>query len=401
MKKWFNNIVSIFISAVILCTTVFPVHATNINQENSIDALDILVAAYKVLDSEIDSVWDEITDIKSFSPLYDYTGEKIIAYYVGFVPSGYVIVNNNKNNPVVLEFSQSDATMIEDMLVENKNICYTGSLEYSDISTLSLSTRNSSAKNFSHADMFYDMLSVSDYSVASSVSNIKNEIINMSGSVIGSVNSIEKLTPQNSRSSYTKEELRDIYEMIHWDDLPSGTIDRGYVTGYSQCTWGTDTDFTFLTDDNGNDVRNHCTSVAAFNIITYYMESLNESDLYINDDRDDTFLDIYNRLGAGPVLLSGMNSGLIDYVDDLNIGLSYEYSACNTYTSIMMAIEQDHVCGVLLSRIQGWHTVMAMGYHQLTSSGEKYLRIVDGWEDSTSMYILYSDINVACEAWGE
>ena len=408
MKKSLINIASILASVTMLCTATTPINAISNNQQDSIDALDILIASYKVLDSEDNSFWDKTTDIKDFSPLYDYNGEKIIAYYVGFEPSGYAIVNNNINNPVVLEFSPIQSVNIENLLESNKMICYTGTLEYSTISDeKNFTTYNSDYKNYNVADTFYEKLSLSNNAVASSVDVIRNIINNEYSTVFKEriSNNGDALGVKTSRNvedfSYTKEELREIYNIIDWDDLPSGTIDRGYVSGYSRCTWGADIDFRNLIDSNGNEVNNACTTVAAFNIITYYMESLNESDLYINDSRNETFIALYDLIGEGPVVLSGMNRGLINYVDDLDIGYSYDYSACNTYNSIIEAIESDHVCGVLLTQLQGWHTVMAYGYHQLTSSGEQYLRIADGWEDTNRMYILYSDTNVACETWLE
>ena len=75
----------------------------------SLDSLDILLAAYRfmaAMDENELNTWQQIKGVKDYQPLYD-GHNNVIAHYVSFEPSGYVIVNNNIDNPIVLEFSHS------------------------------------------------------------------------------------------------------------------------------------------------------------------------------------------------------------------------------------------------------------------------------------------------------
>ena len=71
------------------------------------DSLDILLAAFRVLGGEAESesaVWENISGIRDIQPLYD-VEHSVIAYYLAFDPYGYAIINNNLNNPIVMEYS--------------------------------------------------------------------------------------------------------------------------------------------------------------------------------------------------------------------------------------------------------------------------------------------------------
>jgi len=78
------------------------------NFENTIqfDELDLwLTVGIHILseNKNDNSPWDPSTYIVQYEPLYNLNKE-IIAYYVTLSSGGYMVVNANKYNPIVLEF---------------------------------------------------------------------------------------------------------------------------------------------------------------------------------------------------------------------------------------------------------------------------------------------------------
>lgn len=82
--------------------TVFASENIIHNDTDSIDSLDVMLTAYRFMSGVAitgdesrgeRSICDSTTKVKDFQPLYD-NEDNLIAYYVSFQPSGYVIVNN-------------------------------------------------------------------------------------------------------------------------------------------------------------------------------------------------------------------------------------------------------------------------------------------------------------------
>jgi len=103
MKK----ILAILLSLCMIITSTIIATAEEVPMEKEeMTALDVMVAAYRVLSSENagEDIWSTIEGIKRYEPLYDSNGD-VIAHYMSFNPEGYIIINNNVNNPIALEFN--------------------------------------------------------------------------------------------------------------------------------------------------------------------------------------------------------------------------------------------------------------------------------------------------------
>lgn len=365
-------------------------------ETDSMDTLDILIATYRVLAATAnneDSMWNWITGLSSIEPLYNLDGE-IIALYLTFEPAGYVIINNNLYNPVIMEYSPVDYSMLNDLIQEtnsyNRNnvtkdlICYGGALNC---------FTNNEAKAFidsieSKVTSNTEILKLADLYTFMKSKNIDEQYAHQE--IRNSIEETYNVNP--TKASYTIEELKEMFGVIDWGDMPSGTYTYDDLDGCDDVDYGTTGEF-----DGINGADNHCGATAAFNVVTYYKEYLNEPDLYVNDDRVDTFTALHVEIGNGPVLFPGYNSGLDTYVDDR--GYTYHYLAQGGYTSIKNGIDKDQMSTVLMvANLLNWHMVNAVGYREYTS-GTKYVRIVDGWENTSRRFILSTNMSGSYITW--
>lgn len=90
--------------------------------DNSIEEIDALLIASSMLnapDIANDILVSGATE-NDVLPLYNAFGE-IVAYYVSFEPTGYAVVNNNIENPSVIEFGEGVNQLIDDILKVESN----------------------------------------------------------------------------------------------------------------------------------------------------------------------------------------------------------------------------------------------------------------------------------------
>ena len=82
-----------------------------------IDETDALIMAHYYIHSNEEGYdfWPEDYAERICVPLYD-DDYRIVAYYISFKNGGYAVVNNNRNNPAVLEFGRSDNPQIKALL---------------------------------------------------------------------------------------------------------------------------------------------------------------------------------------------------------------------------------------------------------------------------------------------
>lgn len=71
-----------------------------------------------------------------------------------------------------------------------------------------------------------------------------------------------------------------------------------------------------------------------------------------------------------------------------NRGYTLNTSSVGDFSGIKTAIGNDRPCGILLANgIVDWHWIICVGYRDY-SSGGKYMRIVDGWNDTTLKFYM-------------
>lgn len=368
------------------------------------DALDVMIAAFRTLAASSDDetpIWNFITGIAAIEPLYNLECE-VIAFYLGFEPSGYAIVNNNIANPVILEFSTSsypeldilikDREMILNQDANSVCICYGGA---SNLFTMSdaltyVNSMNVSSKSSNESALGLDGL----YSYMSSVNAMEYSKHMSIRGMIEERYSIESVNMQsNARSSYTLSELKEMYHMIDWDDMPT---DTSYYTRTIHeavyIDYGTTSEFSGV-----NGAENHCAATAAFNVIAYYSAFLDQPELFVNGDRIQTFTAIHEYIGNGPVTFLGYNNGLSNYVEDR--GRTYHYELGGTYEAVKSGINSNHISTILMkANIINWHMVIAVGYREY-STGTNYIRIVNGWENSAYRFILSNHMVGSYTTW--
>lgn len=69
-------------------------------------------------------------------------------------------------------------------------------------------------------------------------------------------------------------------------------------------------------------------------------------------------------------------------------GYTLKTSSVGSFSGIQTAIGNDRPCGILLANaIVDWHWVICVGYRAYNSGGS-YMRVVDGWNDTTLKFYL-------------
>jgi hypothetical protein len=288
----------------------------------------------------------EISRIRDRVPLYDHAGH-VIAHYVAFAPGGYAIVNNNPENPVVIQFSPLEHPNVEGMMYGFGALGAAGP----------------------HRDKqlrFCDKLASPDSAVASRHRSVRTLIKAAGGS---STNG--QVTIQSGWG--------DI--ILPPSKLPSGSYTEGYLPKtYSVSTWGTTGEFAGLSG-----AKNHCGATAGFNIVQYYRIRYGQSDL-MKSTRADTFKAIFAKTGDGPITFLQLCPGLDRYIQDRPGNSSLSYSSNGGWSNIKASIDKSKMTTILLAAgIFDWHYVLGVGWRKYANSN--YIRVQDGWENSVDTFI--------------
>lgn len=388
----------ILCTAIVLSALPFSSNAVTSSSPNStdLDNLDVLLSVYRTLsipDDEGEVFLDSITRITRIIPLYD-INDSVIAYYVEFAPSGYAVVNNNINNPVLLEFSTAQYTEFLEILSESESsqdgnsddhICYGGASNFFFLSDLQAYANNISTLS-ADTDTTFEQLS----QLYAYMSNTNNTACNNHSAMRNYVESSSGYN-RSTRTSYTLSELKEMFGI--YDSLPATNLSySNAIMEATRVTYGTTGEFGSI-----EGVEDHCAATAAFNLILFEAFFLDCPSLIINDNRETTFRMIHSHIGNGPVLFATYNAGLSRYVQAM--GKTYHYSVGTGYSSIKSGINSNHMSTVLLcGNLINWHMVLAFGYREYTD-GTKYIRIIDGWETNTVRFIAAENISTHYETW--
>ena len=354
---------------------------SGLTNESQMDALDIMSVAYRFMaatpigDGESQSLWDQTTAVKDFHPLYNEENQ-VIAYYVSFEPSGYVIVNNNRQNPIALEFSDEDSLYKETMVSKSAGepVFYGLNLDNDQVGVSLKSVEENDPLQF---------LSVQNQAEMTAHENIKSQVLSSLRDRSNIQSSMQNDMQENNTISLSA--LRGSYDNIITDgsSLPSGSFSANNLPYYNSVTWGIMNDFSSIAGGN-----NHCGATAAFNVINYYSVRYGRSAL-MNGSRANTFSSIFSKVGNGPVLFSKINSGLQSYVNER--GYSYSGGSCGYYSSIKSRVQSGQMCMILTSAsIINMHYINAIGYRDYTT-GSSYIRVINEWDNSINKY-LYSTL---------
>lgn len=97
-----KQMISLVLALSLAFAFVNPAIATNSEpsqEPEAMDKLDVYLTANTYLRSDEPSDFSaDTSDPEDYIPLFNPDGD-IVAYYVSFAPSGYAVINNNRNNP--------------------------------------------------------------------------------------------------------------------------------------------------------------------------------------------------------------------------------------------------------------------------------------------------------------
>ena len=98
----------------------------------------------------------------------------------------------------------------------------------------------------------------------------------------------------------------------------------------------------------------------------------------INNNERESFISIHKIVGNGPVV--SLKNKIKLYFSTR--GYILGDNKLNSFQDIKNSIDKGYPVGLLLMRnLFDWHWIMAIGY-RVYNSGEKYLRVVDGWHNT-------------------
>jgi hypothetical protein len=341
-----------------------------VSRERSMDELDQIIVAHNYLAGESDiDMWKNVKDVKDVIELYD-LDENIIAYYMSFEPNGYVIVNNNLDNPIAIEFGDGNNQVIEELIIRNsesksdQNIIYAG-MGYSFFKNDVLSKDS----KLTQQSLEEELRLVELYTILDSKNQLAKDQHEKVREMVLDSYKVDAATKGGS------------YNFIDWNSMPSGTYSSGYIP-FGGTTWAVMSNYNSI-------ANNHCGATAATNISLYYAHR-GYSNLKKNGSIYDTFVDLHGRIGNGPAMT--IASDLKDYASDQ--GYNMKSSSVGSFSGLKTATTNDRPCGVLLTvAINNWHWVVSSGWREY-SNGDCYIRCVNGWEDSANNFFLWKTSNV-------
>ncbi|MDU6266726.1 MAG: hypothetical protein E6600_19795 [Anaerocolumna aminovalerica] len=343
------------ISTIICITMLFSISTTAFATEtvtNEMDTLDVLIAAGTYLNSEstTEACISENTYLNGIVPLFNSAGETV-AYYVTFSPTGYAVVNNNIDNPTVIEFGEGNNQIIEEILneVSSPYIIYNNPIDIYGGSSKSLLQQKPSSKDLFD---YYPDLKENNSVLANQHDEYKQSLLQYYGMMRGDGD----------------------YGFIDLADMPSGSYTSDTILSATSTDWAIMDEF----DDIAN---NHCGATAVTNLALYFAQR-GKTNLKINNSKLDTFKAVHKIVDDGPVMTIAGKAK--EYFK--NRGYTLNYSSISHFDEIKTATTNNRPCGVLLADgLFSWHWILSVGWRQY-SNGGNYMRIMDGWYDTVNRY---------------
>lgn len=354
MRKELRRLLSICLATACISPGAHMTSLATTIQMPEMDDLDVLISAHYYLESEYEgeSFWPGAVSDPEIMPLYDLNG-KTVAYYLRLSDDVYGVVNNNLNNPAMIEFGEGDNPLIREILDNNANphIIYNNPFSLYDLNSEATTTRSRQQE----PDLYtcYPELKTDDAELAE-------------------FHAQQRAAVDNSRIGAATYGDGD-YGFVDWNSMPSGsyTADNLPMSGWS---W-------VVTGDFNDIANNHCGATAVTNLALYF-SSKGYSGLKKGSNRD-TFIAVHNVVGDGPKMTIADDAEA--YFS--NSGYSLNYSSIGTYDSYKKAIRAERPCGILLANgIVDWHWILGVGYRHYFTGDQQYMRIMDGWNRDVNRF---------------
>lgn len=335
-----------------LCVPAFSMQS----ESDEMDKLDIIISAFYYLNSE-DSTSELISEkskIDKIIPLFNVEGE-VVANYITLMPKGYAVVNNNINNPTVIEFGDDRNSNIEEIILNSSNphIIYNNPFDVYDLNSNSeRKIKSNSAEN----DIFdyYPNLQQTNTELANQQNEykqylIENQMITRSDNDFGFINS---------------------------SNMPSGSYSGKTIASATSTDWAIMGDFSDI-------ARDHCGATTVTNLALYFAQT-GKFNLKKNNSNRDTFEAVHKIVGNGPEMTIAEDAK--QYFKDR--GYTLNYSGVSGFSGVETALKNNRPCGILLENgLFSWHWIIAVGYRNY-NSGDNYIQVMNNWKPNINIYYM-------------
>ena len=348
MKKRLKSLLASCLAISLMCPSITAFAAPEANSE--MDNLDVLIAAHYFLASDNgESFWPDSLSDTEIVPLYNIEGQ-ITSYYVELNGGGYAVVNNNAENPTIIEFGADNNPLIRDILNQNSDphIIYNNPLSLYNANN-AVTIKNGEEQS----DLYENYPDLLETDV---------ELSNMLAEQRAMIESENPVMPYGDGD----------YGFVDWNNMPSGNYNSDDIP-YGGTSW-------VITDDFKDIAKDHCGATAVTNLAMYFANR-GYSKLKKDSNRE-TFIAVHNIVRNGPVMTIADKAE--KYFSDC--GYTLHYSSVGTFDGIKAATGNDRPCGILLADgIVAWHWILSVGYREYESGG-KYIRIMNGWDRDVSRF---------------
>lgn len=349
----------------------------NISGNPSFDKNDILVAVARHVKSEYTAT--NLPMPIFTQPLYNLSDD-IIAYKVVMTDGSYIVVNANRENPVIIEFSDPGMVSTNNIKltsVDKRQYYLAPGIvsEKADSSTNKLIIENSTFSIDKESDQ---------------VKNLETTFATM----LATPNA--KLAAQHKLGLELLDEYLDncnaqsrsdsIYEafsfLLSVSELPTDTYTSRSLQGLNLVFgWGTTSEFSDLPN-----VHDHCAATSAFNIMLFYRAHMGSS---VGQFRDALFSEIHSFMDNGPVFPWQYRSRFDSYITESTSYTLHMENLSDTWANYKQYIRYGYMnIMCLLPALNMGHMVNGVGYREY-SSGNNYCMIINNWDEFGYVYTLF------------
>lgn len=358
MKRLTAMMLALLMCASLMALPSFAVSVSAENTDSEMDVLDVMISAYIYMESDDEDMdlWPDAAYVADLVPLYSADGEQV-AWYLRLTSGEFAVVNNNKDNPALIEYGDTDNTFIREILNSNSNphIVYNSPLEVYDASGATAASALQADDDASEADSLYD-----NYPDLTE----DNESLK---SMVASCRDVVEAQLENQVSTMASN---SDYGFIADASMPTSSY-NGNSISYGSTAWAIMSDYT-------PSPANHCGATAITNVALYIARKNSSYSSLKKSTTAKTLESVYSFVGNGPIIsVSSLMSGGKKYFTDC--GHTLNYASADDFGTVVTALSKGRPCCILLRNAAlDWHWVVAVGFRQY-SSGGNYFQIVTGW----------------------
>lgn len=345
------------------------------NFNEAFDETDILVSV--ALHVRCEPVIDKSVRPAEIIPLYNLSNE-IIAYDVTMSDGSYLIVNANRDNPMIIEFADSR--------IQTDN---SGERKYYLAPGIILEKEPGDAQEMRIANTQYKVLSQSAellelQTAFSSVLNTSNEVLAKQHSALK--NQVENYVQNTKGTDKDKDKDKNVYDfLISLADMPKDDYEEDLIPSIESIKpFGTTSEF-----DGVDGADDHCAATSAFNMVLYYRYIMDDP---IDDsDREKVFTEIHKYVKNGPVLPPQYRSRIESYIEEKTTYKITVENIRDKWDKYKKEIEDDHMTVMCVwPSLLSAHMINGVGT-RVYSSGTNYCVVLNNWWSQSMVYTVFGE----------